>query len=98
MTNKIETRIFLGYLQNSDIRVQLQQSASWRSSIDLKDSELRQISHRDKEYIGLFILSPVDLQSIKDKEAFIRQKMGFYCPTLNLDKHLLYLFPQTFVS
>ena len=98
MTNKIETRIFFGYFQNSDIKGQLQQSATWRSSVDLKDFELKQISHKDKEYIGLFVSAPIDFQSLKDKEALIRKTMLFYCPSLNFDKYSLYLFPQTFVS
>lgn len=98
MNNQPEIRIFLGYLLNTDLKIQLNQSPRWKSSKIAKETDLQEISHQEKEYIGLFISHPTNYDQIKEKEGIIKSQIQVFCPKLNLEKHPFYLFPQTFLS
>lgn len=94
----MKAKIFIGYLQNSEIRVQLQQSSAWKYSQDTRDDALIQVTHQAKDYIGLYVSNPIDFENLKINEELIKQRMATYCPTLNIEKYQLHLFPQLFIS
>ena len=93
----VQTRIFLGYIQNKEIKLHLKQSVSWQQAKSLSLSELEEIHWNDKEYIGRFIPPLLNCEEIKGKEAEIKTQLQLYCPNLKLDKHSPYLLSQIFI-
>jgi hypothetical protein len=94
----IEIRIFLGFLQNKEIKIHLSQSAKWREAKILGLTTLNETNWHDTDYIGFFVPSLLTYQQLKVKEQEIKTQLQLYCPKLNLDKHLTYLFSQLFIS
>lgn len=94
----IQIHIFLGYQQNKEIKMYLNQSHSWKESKLLGNATLSVTQWQDQEYIGLFISLLSSCSHIKEKEQEIKTQLQLYCPKLNLDKHSACLFPQLFLS
>lgn len=93
----LQIRIFLGFIQNKEIKIHLNQSLSWQEAKTIGQEELKETNWEQKEYIGLFIPSLLTYAQIKEKEKEIKTQLQLYCPKLNLDKHSSYLFPQLFI-
>ncbi|WP_068468387.1 hypothetical protein [Candidatus Protochlamydia phocaeensis] len=98
MTNKIETRIFLGYLLNGEIKMHLNQSSRWKEGKWQKENDLVEAYCQEKPYIGFFIEEGLTYNQLRKKEQELKTQLQLYCPKLNLDSHTPYLFPQTFIS
>lgn len=93
----IQTRIFLGYLQNKEIKTYLNQSKRWKEAKNLTPTDLVETSWQEKEYIGKFIPSLLTYTQIKEIEEKIKAHLQFYCPKLNLDKYSAQLLSQLFI-
>jgi hypothetical protein len=93
----IQIRIFLGYLQNKELKIHLDQSICWHEAKTLGLATLTETNWQEKDYIGLFIPSRLNCHQIKEKEQEIKSQLQVYCPKLNLDKHSSYLFSQLFL-
>ena len=96
--NNIEAKLFTGFILNSDIRMQLNQNGAWKEKKLINEQELVEVAHQDKNYIGLFISNGQDYELIKENGKRIRSLLQAFCPTLNLDKQALCIFPQIFIS
>jgi hypothetical protein len=94
----IQIQIFLGYPQNKEIKMYLNQSQSWKKSKLLGNATLSVTHWQDQEYIGSFISPLSSYNHIKEKEQEIKTQLQLYCPKLNLDKYSACLFPQLFLS
>ncbi len=93
-----QIRIFIGYIQNKEIKLHLSRSESWKESKCTGLLPLVETHWEEKDYIGLFIPSCVMHVQIKEKEKEIKTQLQFFCPKLNLDKYPMYLFPQVFLG
>ncbi len=93
----IQVRIFLGFLQDKELKIHLNQSSSWQEAKMLSQSDLLETNWQDNDYLGLFIPSYSSCAQIKGKEQEIRDQLHLFCPKLNLDKHSIYLFAQLFL-
>ncbi len=93
----VQIRIFLGFLQNKELKLHLNQSARWKEELSLSNTALTQVQDHEKEYIGHYLPHLLTCKQIKEKEQEIKSQLQLYCPKLNLDKHHSYLFSQLFV-
>lgn len=94
----IQVRLFLGYLQNKEIKVHLNQSRRWKEAHLLGSTELIETQWQENSYLGTFIPSLIAFTQIQEKKLFVKTQLQLYCPKLNLDKHRLLLFPQIFIA
>lgn len=93
----IQLRIFMGIIQNKEVKLHLNQSNTWKEA-KFEESELSTVQWKDKEYLGIFIPSQLNFSQLKEKEAFIKVKLHFFCPKLKLDEHSVFLFSQVFLN
>lgn len=94
----IQVRLFLGYLQNKEIKVHLNQSKHWKEAHLTGSTELIETQWQENSYLGTFIPSLIAFAQIQEKELFVKTQLQLYCPKLNLDKHRPLLFPQIFIA
>lgn len=94
----IQVRLFLGFLQNKEIKVHLNQSKRWKESLLLSSTELIETHWQENSYLGTFVPSSLTFAQIQEKELFVKTQLQVYCPKLNLDKHRSLLFPQIFIT
>lgn len=92
-----QIRIFLGYLQNKEMKIHLSQSTGWQEAKMLSLANLVETEWQEQEYIGFFVPPQLSCAQIKEKELEIKTQLQLYCPKLNLDKHSAYLFSQLFI-
>ncbi len=92
----LQIRIFLGYHQNKELKMYLNQSKRWKEAKVSGLLTLKETLWENDEYIGLFISPMSTCALIKEKEQEIKRQLQLYCPKINLDKHASYLFPQLF--
>lgn len=93
----IQIRIFLGFPQNKELKIHLNQSSGWQEAKMLGQTNLIETNWQEKEYIGLFVPLFSTCVQLKEKEQEIKTQLQLYCPKLNLDKHAVYLFSQLFI-
>ena len=93
----IEIRFFIGYIQNKEISIHLNQSRKWKEAKLLGETRLTETHWEEKDYIGFFIPSLMTYAQLKEKEEEVKTQLQIYCPKLNLDKHSVYLFSQLFL-
>lgn len=93
----IQIRLFLGYYENKEIKIHLNQSALWQKEKTLGLSTLTETNWEEKDYIGFFIPQLVNCSQIKEKEQNIKTQLQLYCPKLNLDKHSIFILSQLFI-
>ena len=93
----IELQLFLGYLQNKEIKYHLLQSTKWKQDQLLHLSTLKEIHWNAQDYIGLSIPSFLSPSQILDLEMNIKNQLQVYCPKLNLDRYSPFLFSQLFI-
>lgn len=94
----IQIRIFMGYVQNKEVNLHLGRSASWKEEKLLGNLHLVETRWQDKDYIGFFISSFMTYDQLKEKEKEVKTQLQHYCPKLNLDKHAIHLFSQSFLG
>jgi hypothetical protein len=93
----IEIRIFLGYLENKELKMHLNQSPIWQEAKMLGLGGLIETRWQEEDYIGSFVPSFLNYIQLKDKESEIKNQLQLYCPKLNIDRHPAYLFSQLFL-
>lgn len=98
MSSSVCVKIFLGFHQNGEIKMFLNQSSQWKSDKLFQSQELTEARFQDKEYIGFSITTPLSYSALKAKEKDLKNQLVYYCPKLQVDKHKVYLFPQLFLS
>jgi hypothetical protein len=98
MSEAFQLKIFLGFLQNSELKMYLSQSHDWSRAKDLSENQLIEVCWHEKDYIGLFLESPSQWDFIKKKELEVKSELQLYCPKFKVDSHVLCLFPQVFIK
>ncbi len=93
----IQIKIFLGYIQNKEFKIHLNQSKLWKESKLIGQANLEETSWHEKDYIGYFIPQLMSCNEIRKKEQEINIQLQVYCPKLNLEKYSPYLISQFFI-
>jgi len=90
----IKAQIFMGFLQNKELKVHLNKSLEWKEAKIGLSSPLQETRWADNDYIGIFLPSTLEYHFLKKKELEIKSQLQSYCPKLNLDNHPVCLFSQ----
>lgn len=93
----IQVKIFIGFIQNNEIKASLRENAKWKETKLEGQCPLIETTLDEKDYIGFFIPSPTNYLELKEKESAVKTELQNFCPKLNVDKHSIYLFPQFFL-
>jgi len=94
----IQAKIFLGYLLKSDLKLHLAQSSEWQRAQSLNENILLEVNHEEKDYLGVWLDSPISYELIKKTEDKVRSQLQLYCPKFKLDTLPQYFFSQIFVN
>jgi hypothetical protein len=93
----IQIKLFIGVVQNKELKMHLDQSAQWKEAKLVGQTDLKETNWQEKEYIGYFIPQMLNCRQIKEKEQEIKTQLQLYCPKLNLDRYSAYLISQFFI-
>lgn len=91
----MQTKFFLGFINQGEIKAHLHQSSQWKDN-KLFQKDLIETRFEEKDYIGFSISVPLPYSEIFTKEQELRKLIESYCPKLSLDKHKTYIFPQIY--
>jgi hypothetical protein len=94
----VEIRIFVGMVQDSELRMHLKQSDQWKEDQLLENKPLIVTQSMDKEYIGIYLPPCISCQDLKNHEIKLRSQVQHYCPKLKVEHRRLYLFTQVFIG
>jgi hypothetical protein len=102
ISEKVDIKLFLGYLITSELQMHLKQSKEWKfahlGTNDAND-QLCEIDHKDKRYIGIYFPNhQITLAELKESDAGMRLKMKAYCPKFNIEQIKICVFPQLFLA
>jgi hypothetical protein len=92
-----EVRLFLGFLQNSELRMHLRGSALWDEARTLGFTPLKEVEQETKKYIGIYVSSSLSLRELGEQEQMIKKQLQIYCPKLSLETHRSLIFTQLFI-
>jgi hypothetical protein len=92
----IQIRIFLGCLQNSELKMHLDKSTAWKEAKTMGILNLSETRWQEKDYLGFFIPPLLSLGQLKENEREIKTQLQLYCPKINVDSHACFLFTQIF--
>lgn len=92
----VQMRIFIGFLENKEIKMHLNQSEAWKEAKMLGKTDLMETQDQEKEYLGRYIPSLLPCTELKKIEKEIKSQLQLYCPKLNLDRQHTYLLSQLF--
>lgn len=98
MKPQIQPRLFIGFIVNGEMKMHLNQSATWKEAALFQSADLNHVHFENKEYIGQFLELALNYEELKQKEKELKNRLQHYCPNLNLESLTAYLFPQTFIS
>jgi hypothetical protein len=97
MENKIQQKIFIGFLKTGELKNSLYQNPRWKED-SFTSNKLIETVFKSREYIGQYIESCLPYSKLKEYERLLKQKLQFICPELNIDKQSLYIFTDLFVG
>ena len=98
----ISTRIFLGCQLNSEVRIHLNNSASWKREKALpgeSQQRLEEIRYRDQDFIGFFLRKEEpSLEDLKEAMKAVQTLLQGHCGDLKVDSLKTAIFPQVFLA
>lgn len=94
----IHVKIFIGFWQQGELKMHLNHSHLWKEAKLFQNQGFVETQFQGREYIGKFIESSLFYNQVKEQEQELRRQLREYCPKLNVDKQVIYLFPQIFLS
>lgn len=99
MTNKmaINIQFFIGCREDGEVKASLNKSGSWKEEKIIQTRKLVEAQFEGREYIGVSIESLLSSEQLKQKLEEIKLELHKYCPKLNIDKQVFYLFPQVLI-
>lgn len=97
--DRITTKLFIGLLITSEVKMHLQNSPFWRNAKAMPNEEhLIEVRHRGKNYIGCYLKEEgIQLKDLKKMEIMVTTKIGAYLPQLSLSNDDCVVFPQLFI-
>jgi hypothetical protein len=99
MEKNVQTRIFIGCLVTSEVRMHLKSSHPWQlAQIDPQSSPLIETHYHNQTYVGRFLGHPfVSLQELKQHQEEVIAHLAEFCPALTSAPLKIQIFPQTFI-
>lgn len=97
MSKAIETKLFLGLIQNNELKMHLAQSQEWEKAKIFTENQLKEIHWHDKDYIGALLSSPANYAALQKKAREVKSQLQLYCPKFKVDNLIFYIFPQVFI-
>lgn len=94
----LEVRVFLGFVLNKELKLQLNQSSEWKGAKIGRETALIEAQWQGKEYIGVYLSNCLTFIELKEKGNGVRNELQSYCPKLNFEHRSPSLFSQVFVS
>ena len=97
---QIQVSLFIGILENSTVRMHLNQSQLWKQAAIERNSETPSETHyQGKTYIGFSISSEgILLQDLRSIETKLRFLISNYCPDLPQNEIQVSIFPQILIT
>lgn len=99
---RVQTRLFVGLLLTSEVRMHLNQSEQWKQEQVVRNESgetLQSLRYQDKEYIGSMLTTALlPLEELRTLEDSVRLVLNRYCPELQTDKMKIFVFPQLFLK
>ena len=96
MDSPIQIKLFIGYCNTNALKAHLHQSRTWKEA-QVTPGSLLQITRQEKNYIGLYTPLPLPLKDVQAGAQSVKEALQYHCPTLDLDKQTLHIFPQVFL-
>lgn len=101
--NRVHVKLFVGFRLTAELRMHLNQSASWKQDSVGEPAEdsgrLVEVHFQENIYIGKFITRDrVTVQDLKEYELQTTKQILEYCPNLSQDALKFCIFPQFFVQ
>lgn len=102
LKTQITTRLFVGCVITSELKMHLNKSIKWKHTNILASkspTDLRGIHHAGKDYIGLY--SDQDKYTVAELKKLldtIKQQLKIYCPEIDIEKVKSTVFPQVFIA
>lgn len=97
--SEIKTKMFMGFRVQSEIRMYLKMSKTWKEEKITHSDQLIENRYLDEEYIGIYLNSKIlSLKELKTEEAKLKQLMNKHFTSLNTDNLKTTIFSQVFVS
>lgn len=96
----ISLKIFIGFIVNSELRMHLMNSKTWKEMLIVERSNknaLKLVRYGDKEYWGCYIPHLyISLDEIPSLEAELQNALKVHCPQIK-KSFPLYIFSQSFI-
>jgi hypothetical protein len=100
--NKITIRLFAGCLAGADLKLLLDNSPSWKEEQIIEGDSTQSLTllrYEKRDYLGwLLDSSEVSIAEVEEFEKELRVKVAEFCPSYDLSKVKIVIFPQIFVS
>jgi hypothetical protein len=98
----VKVKLFAGFAVNSEMKMHLRQSSTWKNSrIDKNQSKvaIQETHYQEKDYLGIYLdAEKQTLPQLKEIENELRNQLAQYCPEFNIESIKLYIFPQIFIT
>lgn len=92
-------KLFIGTAINSELRMYLNASKSWKKEQTLHDTALTELRHNQKDYIGRHLSeSQMDLSTLQHEHQQLRDQILGYCPDVSRDSLKFVVLAQQFLT
>lgn len=98
LSNKLESKLFLGCCLTSEMRMHLDKSIQWKHATIMAEG-LQVVHYQGKDYLGLYLdAKKASLQELNALQKSIQVQLHMYCPKLETDHIEICIFPQVFLA
>jgi hypothetical protein len=99
--NKTSTKLFLGCLLTSELKMHLNSSSDWQNAkMEPQEScVLKEVLYENKKFIGFYLEEEkLTLKTLKEHECKLRTIIESFCHSLDSSKLKCSVFSQFFIS
>lgn len=99
--DKTSTKLFLGCLLTSELKMHLNSNSEWQNSKtdSAEFSVLKEVLYENQKYIGFYLdEQKLTLETLKEHEEKLREQVHFYCQRLDCSKLKCFVFSQFFIG
>jgi len=98
ITERVSSKIFAGFLLNSELRMHLNQSKNYKQDKIGSKQGLQEVHYQEKDYFGIYLdKNLISYNELKNLEDTLQKKLEFYCPAFNNEHTTFFVLPQVFV-
>lgn len=99
LTTRVTTKLFVGFQLNSELRMHLNQSKTYKQDKIGSKQDLNEVHYQDKDYFGIYLdKNLINFSELKQLERVLVKKLEFYCPNFNNEHTIFFVLPQVFVK